>query len=100
MPKRLAIHTQVIVNGVVLSQAQQMADSARILVSQLARHGAILPATRRQDKRKKQKRARDEKFHVFGRAALPRRPGIQGRAATLPYHDGEDACPTPSKSMV
>jgi hypothetical protein len=32
---------------------------------------------------------------VFGRAALPRRPRIQGRAAALPYHNGEDFCPPP-----
>ena len=39
--------------------------------------------------------AQDKNLHIFGRAALPRRPGIQGRAAALPYHDGEDSCPAP-----
>ena len=40
-------------------------------------------------------RAQDENLRVFGRAALPRRPRIQGRAAALPYQDGEDFCPAP-----
>jgi hypothetical protein len=37
----------------------------------------------------------EENLHIFGRAALPRRPRIQGRAAALPYHDGKDFWPPP-----
>ena len=39
--------------------------------------------------------AHDKNLHVFGRAALPGRPRFQGRAAALPYHDGEDSWPAP-----
>jgi len=35
-------------------------------------------------------RAQDKVLHVFGRAALLRRPRIQGRAAALPYLEGEE----------
>jgi hypothetical protein len=31
-------------------------------------------------------------IRVFGRAALLRRPRIQGRAAPLPYREGEEIC--------
>jgi hypothetical protein len=37
----------------------------------------------------------DKNLDVAGRAALLRRPRIQGRAAALPYHDGEGFCPAP-----
>jgi hypothetical protein len=37
-------------------------------------------------------RVRDKNPHVFGRAALLRRPRIQGRAAALPYQENEDFC--------
>ena len=41
------------------------------------------------------RRAQDKNLHVFGRAALLRRPRIQGRAAALPYQEGEEFCPAP-----
>jgi hypothetical protein len=34
----------------------------------------------------------DKNLHVFGRAALLRRPRFQGRVAALPYQEGEDFC--------
>jgi hypothetical protein len=34
-------------------------------------------------------------LRITGRAALLRRPRIQGRAAALPYQEGEDFCPAP-----
>jgi hypothetical protein len=38
---------------------------------------------------------RDKNLYVFGRAALLRRPRVQGRAAALPYQEGEDFCHAP-----
>jgi hypothetical protein len=43
--------------------------------------------------------AHDKNLHVVGRAALVRRPRIQGRAATLPYQEVEDFCPAPLTRM-
>ena len=40
-------------------------------------------------------RAQDRILRVFGRAALLRRPRIQGGAAALPYREGEEICPAP-----
>jgi hypothetical protein len=37
----------------------------------------------------------DKNLHVSGRAALLRRPRIQGRAAALPYQESEDFRPAP-----
>jgi hypothetical protein len=39
--------------------------------------------------------AHDKNLHAFGRAALLRRPRVQGRAAALPYQEGGDLCPAP-----
>jgi hypothetical protein len=39
----------------------------------------------------------DKNLHVFGRAALLRRPRIQGRAAALPYLEDEDFRPAPGQ---
>jgi hypothetical protein len=36
---------------------------------------------------------------VVGRAVLLRRPGIQGRAAALPYHESEENCRAPEAKM-
>jgi len=44
-------------------------------------------------------RAHDKNLHVVGRAALLRRPRVQGRAAALPYQEDEDSCPAPSSSI-
>jgi len=44
---------------------------------------------------KKGQGAHDKNLHDFGRAALLRRPRVQGRAAALPYHESEDFCPAP-----
>ena len=41
-------------------------------------------------------REQDENLHVVGRAALLRRPRIQGRAAALPYQEGEKSCRAPA----
>jgi hypothetical protein len=41
------------------------------------------------------RRVQDKNVHVFGGAALLRRPRVQGRAAALPYQEGEDFCPAP-----
>jgi hypothetical protein len=41
----------------------------------------------------------DKNPHVFGRAALLRRPRIQGRAAALPYQESEDSCHAPSRRL-
>jgi hypothetical protein len=41
----------------------------------------------------------DKNLHLFGRAALPRRPRIQGRAATLPCQQGEDYCHAPKAKL-
>jgi hypothetical protein len=38
----------------------------------------------------------DKNLHVAGRAALLRRPSIQGRAAALPCLEGEDVRPAPA----
>ena len=43
----------------------------------------------------RQHRVQDKILRVFGRAALLRRPRIQGRAAALPYREGEEICPAP-----
>jgi hypothetical protein len=40
----------------------------------------------------RRKRVQDKNLHVIGRAALLRRPRVQGRAAALPCQDGEDLC--------
>ena len=40
--------------------------------------------------RRQTQKVQDRILHVLGRAALPRRPRIQGRAAALPYRDGEE----------
>jgi hypothetical protein len=37
----------------------------------------------------------DKDLHIFGRAALLRRPRIQSRAAALPCQEGEDFCHAP-----
>ena len=37
----------------------------------------------------------DKNLHVVGRAALLRRPIVQGRAAALPYQEGVDFCHAP-----
>jgi hypothetical protein len=41
--------------------------------------------------------AHDKNLHVYGGAALLRRPTIQGRAAALPYLEGEDFRPAPNE---
>ena len=43
--------------------------------------------------------AHDKNLHVVGRAALLRRPRIQGRAAALPCQKGEDLCPAPRRTL-
>jgi len=40
-------------------------------------------------------RAQDRNLRILGRAALLRRPRIQGRAAALPYREAEEICPAP-----
>jgi hypothetical protein len=45
----------------------------------------------------RQARVRDRNLHVFGGAALLRRPKVQGRAAALPYQEGEDLCYAPGR---
>jgi hypothetical protein len=41
-------------------------------------------------------RVQAKNLHVFGRAALLRRPRVQGRAAALPYQEGKDLRPAPA----
>ena len=45
-------------------------------------------------------RLQDKNLHFFGRAALLRRPKLQGRAAALPYQEGEDSCHAPSHATA
>jgi hypothetical protein len=42
---------------------------------------------------------RDKNLYIFGRAALPRRPRIQGRAAALPYRESEGFCRAPTTKL-
>jgi hypothetical protein len=44
-------------------------------------------------------RVQDKILHVFGRAAL-RAAQIQGRAAALPYREGEEFCLAPWDSFI
>jgi len=40
--------------------------------------------------------APEKNLRIVGKAAPLRRPKIQGRAAALPYREGEDFCPAPA----